>query len=189
MKKMNREKIMEGVRMILEGIGENPDSKRLKKTPQRTAAMFQEVLSGTHQEPADLLKLLTEEQHKEMVILKDIPLYSMCEHHLLPFFGYASIAYIPKKGKIMGLNTLSSLVDLISRRLQIQERLTKQIADKLVQILDPLGVMIVIRAEHLCMTMRGVKKAGAKTITSAVRGVFQRSAATREEAISLIMKN
>jgi GTP cyclohydrolase I len=187
MKKMDQKKIIQGVRLILQGIGEDPDSLRLESTPRRTAAMFQEVLAGTHMDPSELLKLLTEERHREMVILRDIPLYSMCEHHLLPFFGYASIAYIPKKGKIMGLNTLSSLVDLLSRRLQIQERLTKQIADELVKSLDPLGVMIVIKAEHLCMTMRGVKKAGAKTITSAVRGVFKQSIATREEAMTLIM--
>lgn len=184
---VNKEKIRNGVRLILEGIGENPDTKRLKKTPQRAAEMFIEVLSGTHKNPDDFLKLLTEEKHEEMVILRDIPIHSMCEHHLLPFSGNASIAYIPKKGKIMGLNTIAMLVDSLSKRLQIQERLTKQIADYLVKALSPLGVMVVIKAEHLCMTMRGANKPGTVTITSAVRGIFRNKIATREEAMSLII--
>jgi GTP cyclohydrolase I len=184
--KMNLKKIQEGVRCILEGIGEDPECERLKKTPERVADMFSEVLSGTHKDPDDFLKALTEEKHEEMVILKDIPLYSMCEHHLLPFSGAASIAYIPKKGKIMGLNTIAFLVDSLAKRLQIQERLTKQIADYLVDALSPLGVMVVIKAEHLCMVMRGAKKPGAITVTSAVRGVFREKIATREEAMALI---
>jgi GTP cyclohydrolase I len=184
--KISLDKIRQGVRLILEGIGEDPDQLRLKKTPQRTAEMFMEVLSGTHRDPNDFLKLLEEEEHKEMVILKDIPLYSMCEHHLLPFSGKASIAYIPKDGKIMGLNTMANLVDLLAKRLQIQERLTKQIADYLVKALEPLGVMVVIKAEHLCMAMRGAKKPGSLTITSAIRGVFQSNSATRQEAMNLL---
>jgi GTP cyclohydrolase I len=171
----------------LEGIGEDLDSYRLQKTPQRVADMFLEILSGTHQNPDDFLKALTEEKHDEMVILKDIPLYSMCEHHLLPFSGTANIAYIPKKGKIMGLNTIALLVDSLAKRLQIQERLTKQIADYLVKALSPLGVMVVIKAEHLCMIMRGAKKPGSKTITSAVRGIFRNKTSTRIEAMSLLM--
>jgi GTP cyclohydrolase I len=188
MRKFDEKKIMKGARLILEGVGEDPDEKRLLSTPRRIASMLMEVLDGTHKNPEEFLKLLSEEKHEEMVLLKDIPLYSMWEHHLLPFFGHASIAYIPKKGRIMGLNTLSSLVELLSRRLQIQERLTKQIADYLIKALDPLGVMVVLKAEHLCMTMRGVKKAGSKMITSAVRGVFDTNIATREEAINLIMR-
>jgi len=184
---MDKEKIAQGVRLILEGIGEDPDSQRLAKTPARAADMFAEVLSGTKQDPASFLKLLTEEQHDEMVILKDIPLSSMCEHHLLPFSGVVHIAYIPKKGRIMGLNTIGHLVDLFAHRLQLQERLTKQIADHLVAALDPYGVMVVIRAEHLCMTMRGVKKAGTKTITSAVRGTFRDDIAPRQEAMNLFL--
>ncbi len=184
---MDAKKIQAGVKLILEGVGEDPDCERLKKTPQRVAEMFSEVLAGTHKNPDDFLKALTEEKHEEMVILKNIPLFSMCEHHLLPFSGIASIAYIPRKGKIMGLNTLAHLVDSLAKRLQIQERLTKQIADYLVKALSPLGVMVVIKAEHLCMSMRGANKPGAKTITSAVRGVFRDNLATRDEAMSLIM--
>lgn len=187
MNSINTEKIKKGVKLILEGIGENPNSKRLKKTPQRVANMFLEVLSGIHDDPDKFTKLLSEEEHDEMVILKDIPIYSMCEHHLLPFFGTASIAYIPNKGKIMGLNTIAQLIDTLSKRLQIQERLTKQIADYLVKALSPLGVMVVIKAEHLCMTMRGAKKPGSITITSALRGSFRDKIATREEAMSFII--
>ena len=187
MKNMDLDKIKQGVRLILEGIGEDISSTRLMETPQRAAAMFAEVLSSTGKDPGDFLKALTEEEHDEMVILKDIPIYSLCEHHLLPFSGKASIAYIPKKGRIIGLNTLGYLVDFLAKRLQLQERLTKQIADYLVQALDPMGVMVVIKAEHLCMTMRGVKKPGSLTITSAVRGVFRESLGPRQEAMSLLM--
>jgi GTP cyclohydrolase I len=186
---MDFTKIEEGVKLILEGVGEDPGSDRLKNTPKRVAEMFNEVLAGTHKDPDDFLKALTEEKHEEMVILKDIPLYSMCEHHLLPFSGIASIAYIPRKGKIIGLNTLAHLVDSLAKRLQIQERLTKQIADSLFKALSPMGVMVVIKAEHLCMIMRGAKKPGSKTITSAIRGVFRDNLATREEAMALIMAN
>ncbi|MGE5341711.1 MAG: GTP cyclohydrolase I FolE [Candidatus Omnitrophota bacterium] len=184
---MDLKKIEEGVKLILEGVGEDPDSLRLKRTPERVAEMYGEVLSGTNRNPDDFLKALTEEKHEEMVILKDIPLYSMCEHHMLPFSGTASIAYIPKNGKIMGFNTVALLVDVLAKRLQIQERLTKQIADHLVKVLTPMGVMVVIKAEHLCMCMRGARKPGAQTITSAVRGIFRDKMATREEAMSLIM--
>jgi len=186
-KKFDKTKIIDGVRLILEGIGEDPESKRLKKTPDRAANMFEEVLSGTHENLKQFSKYLTEEEHDEMVILKDIPIYSMCEHHLLPFFGRVSVAYIPRHGKIMGLSTIAHLVDTIAKRLQLQERLTKQIADQITKAINPLGVMIVIRAEHLCMTMRGAKKPGSITLTSAVRGIFRKSIATREEAMSLIM--
>jgi GTP cyclohydrolase IA len=185
--KMDLKKIEEGVKLILEGVGEDPGTKRLKRTPGRVAEMFTEVLSGTNQNPDDFLKALTEEEHEEMVVLKDIPLYSMCEHHMLPFSGTASIAYIPKNGKIMGLNTIALLVDSLAKRLQIQERLTKQIADYLFKTLNPMGVMVVIQAEHLCMCMRGARKPGAQTITSAIRGIFRDKIATREEAMSLIM--
>jgi GTP cyclohydrolase I len=186
-KPLDTAKIEKGVQLILEGIGEDPGSPRLKRTPARAAAMFAEVLASTGQDPRDFLKTLTEEEHDEMVILKDIPIYSMCEHHLLPFSGKASIAYIPKKGRIIGLNNLGYLVDFLAKRLQLQERLTKQIADYLLQSLDPLGVMVVIKAEHLCMTMRGVKKPGSLTITSAVRGVFRENLGPRQEAMSLLM--
>lgn len=184
---MDPEKLKQGVRLILEGLGENPDSLRLAETPRRVAEMFMEVLSGTNSPPNECMKALKEEQHDEMVILKDIPIYSMCEHHLLPFSGIAGIAYIPSKGKIMGLGTIARLVDFLAKRLQIQERLTKQIADYLVEAMAPMGVMVVIKAEHLCMTMRGAKKAGSITITSAIRGVFRTEAAARAEAMSLLM--
>ncbi len=186
-KKTDRKKIEKGVELILDGIGEDKDDARLKLTPKRAADMFIEILEGTHRDPSEFLNVLSEESHEEMVILKDIPLYSMCEHHLLPFSGKASIAYIPRAGKIIGLNTLAKLVDCLSKRLQIQERLTKEIADHLVNALSPQGVMVVIRAEHLCMTMRGAKKPGSITITSAVRGIFRKKVATREEAMSLIL--
>ncbi len=186
-KKMNLAKMEEGVKLILEGLGEDPQSPRLEDTPKRVAKMYTDVLSGTHQNPDDFLKSLTEEQHEEMVILKDIPLYSMCEHHMLPFSGTASIAYIPQKGKIMGLNTIAELVDCLAKRLQIQERLSKEIADYLVKAMDPLGVVVVIKAQHLCMIMRGAKKPGAITVTSAIRGIFRKNNATRSEAMSLLM--
>lgn len=183
----DEQKMAAGVRLILEGIGEDSDSLRFQGTPERVAGMFSEVLGGTHTNPEEFLKYLSNEVHDEMVILRDIPLYSMCEHHLLPFFGYASVAYIPQDGRIMGLNTIAQLVDVLARRLQIQERLTKQITDYLVGVLRPRGVMTVISAEHLCMTMRGAKKPGAKTVTSAVRGVFRKQPATRQEAMSLLV--
>lgn len=185
--KMDLKKIEEGIKLVLEGIGEDPLSERLDQTPRRVAEMYLEVLSGTHQNPKDCLRSLKEEEHEEMVVLKDIPLYSMCEHHMLPFSGTASVAYIPSNGRIMGFNTIAMLVDILSKRLQIQERLTKQIADYLVHELSPMGVMVVIKAEHLCMCMRGAKKPGSQTITSAVRGIFRDKIATREEAMSLIM--
>jgi GTP cyclohydrolase I len=180
-------KVAQGVRLILEGIGEDPESLRFKGTPERVAGMFSEVLGGVETNPETFLRSLSNEVHDEMVILRDIPLYSMCEHHLLPFFGHASVAYIPQDGRIIGLNTIAQLVDVLARRLQIQERLTKQITDYLVGVLRPRGVMTVICAEHLCMTMRGAKKPGAKTITSAVRGVFRNQPATRQEAMSLLV--
>ncbi len=183
----DKEKIAMGVRLILEGIGEEVDSPRFQGTPDRVAGMYEEVLGGTYTDPQDFLKHLSNEQHDEMVILRDIPLYSMCEHHLLPFSGHASVAYIPQNGRIIGLNTIAHLVDTLARRLQIQERLTKQITDYLVGVLRPKGVMTVICAEHLCMTMRGAKKPGSKTITSAVRGVFRNHPATRQEAMSLLI--
>ncbi len=187
MKKFDLEKMKSGVRLILEGLGEDPDSKRLESTPKRVADMLVEVLAGTHMDPDNFNRLLSEEKHDELVIIKDIPIHSMCEHHLLPFTGTASIAYIPRKGKIMGLNTIACLVDALAKRLQIQERLTKQIADYLYKALSPLGVMVVIKAEHLCMIMRGAKKPGAVTVTSAIRGVFRNKTATRQEAMSLLM--
>ena len=184
---MDREKIEAGVRMILEGVGEDPDREGLKETPARVARMYEEVFAGLSQDPAEHFQKLFDEHFNEMVLVKDIPFYSMCEHHLVPFFGHAHIAYIPNEnGKVCGLSKLARLVEVFAKRPQVQERLTSQIADTLVEQLDPRGVIVVLEAEHMCMTMRGVKKPGSKTTTSAVRGLLQSSQKTREEALSLI---
>lgn len=184
---MDHKKIEEGVRLILEGVGEDPTREGLLDTPCRVAKMYEEVFSGLVQDPAELFEKTFAEDHREMVLVKDIAFYSMCEHHLAPFFGMAHVAYIPgKDGRICGISKLARLVDVFARRPQVQERMTSQIADTLVAQLDPAGVIVVIEAEHLCMAMRGVKKPGSKTTTSAVRGAFERSQNTRSEALSLI---
>ncbi len=184
---MDTQKIEQGVRLILEGVGEDPDREGLQKTPARVARMYEEVFAGLTQDPAIHFETLFDEGHQEMVLVKDIPFYSMCEHHLVPFFGVAHIAYVPNdSGKICGLSKLARLLDVYAKRPQVQERLTAQVADTLVEQLNPRGVIVVIEAEHMCMTMRGVKKPGSKTTTSAVRGSLRTSAKTREEALSLI---
>ena len=169
-------------------IGENPDREGLKDTPQRVAKMYEEVFSGLTVDPKDLVTIFETEGHEEMVILRDIPFYSMCEHHLLPFYGKAHIAYIPTKERLSGLSKLARVVEAVSKRPQLQERITTQVADTLMKVLKPFGVLVIVEAEHLCMTMRGVKKAGSKMTTSAVRGVFQDREATRMEALHLIGK-
>ncbi|MCL2889212.1 MAG: GTP cyclohydrolase I FolE [Eggerthellaceae bacterium] len=185
---MDREKIEEGVRLILTGIGEDPDRDGLLETPHRVARMYEEILSGMDEDPKEHFRVTFDERHEEMIIVRDIPFYSLCEHHLVPFFGMAHVAYIPRvDGRICGLSKLARLVDVYSRRLQVQERLTSQIADTLVEELEPQGVIVVMEAEHLCMSMRGTKKPGTKTTTSAVRGLFKRSPVTRSEALSLIL--
>ncbi len=184
---MDKEKIEAGVRLILEGIGEDPDREGLLQTPARVARMYEEVFAGMGQDPHDHFETLFDEHHQEMVLVRDIPFYSMCEHHLVPFFGKAHVAYIPSpSGRICGLSKLARLVDVFARRPQVQERLTSQVADTLVSELHPQGVIVVMEAEHMCMSMRGVKKPGSKTTTSAVRGSFQSSQATRNEAMHLI---
>jgi len=183
---LDLKKIEKGVKLILEGVGEDPQRPGLKKTPQRVARMFSEILGGIEEDPKEHLKVIEEEHHEEMVIIKNIPLYSMCEHHLLPFAGVAHVAYIPAGGRIVGLSKIARVVDILSRRLQVQERLTKQIADLIEESIKPLGVMVVIEAEHMCMSMRGVKKPRSITVTSAVRGSFRKSAVTRAEAMELI---
>ncbi|MCX6577225.1 MAG: GTP cyclohydrolase I FolE [Candidatus Aminicenantes bacterium] len=183
---MDLKKIEKGVRLILEGVSENPDRAGLKTTPQRVARMFSEILGGIHENPGKHLRAIHQEKHDEMVLIKNIPLYSMCEHHLLPFAGVAHVAYIPKGGRIVGLSKIARVVDGLSRRLQVQERLTKQIADLISDHLRPLGVMVVIEAEHMCMSMRGAKKPKSITVTSAVRGSFRNNPVTRAEAIALI---
>ena len=187
---MDLEKIEQGVRMILEGIGEDPERGGLKKTPERVARMYAECFAGMYVNPEEYFEVTFDENHDEMVLVRDIPFYSMCEHHLAPFFGKAHIAYIPaKSGRICGISKLARLLDVYARRPQVQERLTSQVADTLMEQLEPQGVIVVIEAEHLCMSMRGVKKPGSKTTTSAVRGSFKRNQATRSEALSLIFSS
>jgi len=184
---MDHDKITEGVRLILEGVGEDPTREGLADTPHRVADMYAEIFAGLEQDAADHFCVTFNEGHQEMVLVRDIPLYSMCEHHLVPFMGKAHVAYIPgKEGRICGLSKLARVVDVFARRPQVQERMTSQIADTIVEHLNPQGVMVVIEAEHLCMSMRGVQKPGAITTTSAVRGIFERNMATRSEAMSLI---
>jgi GTP cyclohydrolase I len=180
------EKIAEGVRLILEGIGEDPERAGLRRTPQRVAEMYAELTAGMREDPHAHVEPLPGDSHDELVIVKDIHIASICEHHLAPFVGRCHIAYIPKGGRILGLSKLARLSDTFARRLQVQERLTSEIADTIFDGLKPLGVMIVIEAEHTCMTLRGVKKPGALTITSAIRGAFRKDPRTRAEAMSLI---
>ncbi len=183
---MDLKKIEQGVNLILQGIGEDTDRPGIIKTPHRVARMLEEILGGITEDPTELLQPIKGETHDEMVLIKNIPLYSMCEHHLLPFAGTAHVAYIPKGGRIVGLSKIARGIEIFSRRLQVQERLTKQIADLINTSLNPLGVMVVIEAEHMCMSMRGVKKPRSLTVTSAVRGSFRTSSATRAEAMNLI---
>lgn len=184
--KMDKDKILQGVRLILEGIGEDPEREGLRDTPDRVARMYEEIFCGLHRDPKKELSVVFSENHNEMVLVKDIPMYSICEHHFLPFYGKAHVAYIPQQGKITGLSKLARVVECLSKRPQLQERLTSQVADTIMDALHPLGVIVVIEAEHMCMTMRGVKKAGSMTLTSAVRGIFKSNQATRAEAFSLI---
>jgi GTP cyclohydrolase I len=179
-------RIERAVREILEAIGEDPDRDGLRETPARVARAYAEQFAGLRQRPEDVLTTVFDLGHDEMVLVRDIEVYGTCEHHLVPFVGVAHVGYVPnEKGQIAGLSKLARLVDVYARRPQVQERMTCQIADALVGILEPRGVIVVIEAEHLCMTMRGVRKPGAKTVTSAVRGVF-RNNVTRAEAMSLI---
>lgn len=184
---MDRERIEQGVRLILEGIGEDPEREGLLETPRRVAEMYEEILSGVGRDLAPLVECMPSDTHQELVLIKDIPFYSMCEHHLTPFFGMAHLGYIPSLGgKIVGLSKLARLVQTAAARLQLQERLTSTIADIMVEKLEPAGVLVLLQAEHLCMSMRGVRTVGAQTVTSAVRGVFRSNAATRAEVLALI---
>ena len=183
----DQSKVAAGVRLILEGIGEDPDRPGIEGTPRRVALMYEEICAGLHNDPRQFLHVIPAETHDEMVIVKDIPLYSICEHHLLPFVGVAHIAYIPKDGRIVGLSKLARVADLMARKPQIQERLATEIADLLDEMLRPTGVMVVIEAEHMCIEMRGIKKPGAKAVTSALRGGFLKDQRTRAEAMSLIL--
>lgn len=179
--------IEEGVRLILKGIGEDPAREGLQDTPARVARMYEELFAGLGEDPSRHFQTTFDEHHGGMVLERDIPFYSMCEHHLVPFFGKAHIAYIPgPDGRICGISKLVRLIEGFARRPQVQERLTTQVADTLVSALNPQGVIVVMEAEHMCMSMRGVKKPGTKTVTSVVRGVFESSQATRAEALSLM---
>jgi GTP cyclohydrolase IA len=185
--RIDTERIEHAVREILEAIGEDPDRDGLVRTPTRIAHMYEEIFAGLHEDPSHHLTVTFEADHDEMVMVRDIPVHSVCEHHLVPFAGRAHVAYIPgTDGRITGLSKIARLVDGFAKRPQVQERLTTQIADALVEVLDPIGVLAMIEAEHFCMSMRGVKKPGSLTITSAVRGLFKSNAATRAEAMSLI---
>ncbi len=187
--KFDKEKIALAVKMILEAIGENPQREGLMKTPERVAKMYEEIFSGLNTEPANDLKVSFTEFHDELILVKDIPLYSMCEHHLLPFYGKAHVAYIPRGGKVLGISKLVRVAESYAHRPQLQERLTSQIADCIFDSIKPQGVGVVIQAEHMCMTMRGVRKPGAVTVTSAVRGIFETRTQTRSELMSLILRD
>jgi GTP cyclohydrolase IA len=180
-------RIERAVREILLAVGEDPDRDGLRETPARVARALSEQFAGLYLEPTDVLTTIFDADHEEMVLVRDIELYSTCEHHLVPFIGRAHVGYIPnEKGQITGLSKLARLVDVFARRPQVQERMTSQIADAMMTTLEPRGAIVIIEAEHLCMSMRGVRKPGAKTVTSAVRGIFLNSESTRAEAMSLL---
>ncbi len=184
---MDKKLVEEGVRLILKGIGEDLNREGLLRTPQRVADMYEELFSGIGKDPAEELDSMFDENHDEIIIVKDIPFYSVCEHHMIPFVGKAHIAYVPNKsGKIIGLSKLTRVLEIASRRLQVQERLTTIIANAIMEKIKPRGAMVIIEAEHYCMSMRGVKKPGTITVTSAVRGLFRENPASRAEAMALI---
>ena len=180
------EKVERATRMLLEGIGEDPDRPGLKETPGRVARMWQELVAGMDQSADEIVTTIPVEYYDEIILLRGIPLVSTCEHHLVPFIGKAHVAYLPKKGRLTGLSKLARIVEMEARKLQVQERLTSAIADDIVRTLEPRGVMVVVEAEHLCMTIRGALKPGVQTVTSVVRGRFRVNAATRAEAFSLL---
>ncbi len=183
---MDLAKIEQGVRLILEGIGDDPNRPGLRDTPRRVAHMCREIFSGMQADPLREILVLHSENHDEIVLVKDIPFYSICEHHLLPFHGVAHVAYIPAASRVTGISKLARVVEIEAKKLQMQERLTTAIADNIMRALEPKGVLTIIDAEHLCMTMRGVKKPGSRTVTSVVRGIFRDNPATRAEAMALL---
>ncbi|MDD2534715.1 MAG: GTP cyclohydrolase I FolE [Eubacteriales bacterium] len=185
---MDLPRIERAVREILEAIGENPDREGLQETPARVARMYSEIFAGLHTPISESIKVFHEKDHDEMILVGDIPFHSMCEHHLLPFIGKAHVVYIPNEGRILGLSKIARIVDMMSKKPQLQERLTSQIADTIVEAVAPLGVAVVVEAEHLCMTMRGIKKPGSKTVTSALRGICKKDARSRAEALALIQR-
>lgn len=184
---VDQERIARAVREILIAIGEDPDRDGLLATPDRVARMYAEVTSGLHEDPSSHLKTTFEADHDELILVRDIPLYSLCEHHLIPFLGKAHVGYIPNEGgRITGLSKLARLVDGYSKRPQVQERLTSQVADAMMEALEPRGVIVVVEAEHLCMSMRGVRKPGSSTVTSCVRGIFRNDVSARMEAMRIV---
>ena len=186
---VDQQRAAAAVRELLLAIGEDPDRPGLRDTPDRVARAYAETFAGLGQDPYDILATTFDEDHDELVLVKDIPMYSTCEHHLVPFHGVAHVAYIPgDDGRVTGLSKLARLVEVYARRPQVQERMTRQIADALNDALKPRGVLVIVQAEHLCMAMRGVRKPGSSTVTSAVRGIFRENAATRSEAMSLVLR-
>jgi len=185
-RKMDKKRIEKAVREILAAVGEDINRPGIKDTPARVARMYEEILGGMVKNPEKELEVIFEKEHDEIILLKGIPLYSICEHHLVPFIGKAHVAYIPHENRITGISKLARVVEIYSRRLQVQERLTTEIADCIMKKLKPKGVMVVVEAEHLCMSMRGVKKPGVVTVTSAVRGLFRKNQKTRSEALALM---
>ena len=184
---LDKTKIERGIRLFLEGIGDDPERPGIAETPRRVAEMCEEIFAGVGQDPSEVVTVIAGAGHDEMIMVRDIPLYSQCEHHVVPFVGRAHVGYVPNRdGRITGLSKIARLVDLLSKRLQVQERLTTEIADALDSALEPRGVFVLIEAEHLCMTMRGIKKPGSVTVTSALRGVFRSDARTRAEALELV---
>lgn len=184
---MDKERIERAVKEILYAIGEDPDREGLRDTPARIARMYEEIFAGINENPKDHLKVyFQEEKYEELVLVKDIAFYSTCEHHLVPFFGKAHVAYLPKDGRLCGLSKLARIVESVAKRPQLQERITGTVADALMDTLQPYGVVVVLEAEHMCMTMRGVRKPGSQTVTSAVRGLFNKDVKARAEVMSLI---
>ncbi|WP_277585445.1 GTP cyclohydrolase I FolE [Psychrobacillus antarcticus] len=186
MTKVDLTKIEEAVKMILEAVGEDPSREGLLDTPKRVAKMYAEMFEGLHQDPKEYFKTVFNEEHEELVLVKDISFYSMCEHHLVPFYGKAHVAYIPRNGVVTGLSKLARAVETTARRPQLQERITSSVADDIMQMLNPYGVYVVVEAEHMCMTMRGIKKPGAKTITAVARGILETDDVKRSEILSFI---
>ncbi|HEQ3296386.1 TPA: GTP cyclohydrolase I FolE [Streptococcus pyogenes] len=186
---INKEKAEAAIYQFLEAIGENPNREGLLDTPKRVAKMYAEMFLGLRKDPKEEFTAVFKEHHEDVVIVKDISFYSVCEHHLVPFYGKAHIAYLPSDGRVTGLSKLARAVEVASKRPQLQERLTSQIADALVEALNPKGTLVMVEAEHMCMTMRGIKKPGSKTITTTARGLYKESRAERQEVISLMTKD
>lgn len=186
LKQVDHDKIQKAVRMILEAVGEDPDREGLLDTPARVARMYAEVFQGLDQDPKEHFSVVFGEDHEEVVLVKDIPFFSTCEHHLVPFFGVAHVAYVPRGGRVTGLSKLARAVDAVTKRPQLQERITSTIADAIMEKLEPHGVFVVLEAEHMCMTMRGVKKPGSKTVTTVARGIYAEDVVKRDEVFKMI---